>query len=659
MRIKYSKKDVQVNLESAKKKISSIVNGDSHELIKRMTEPYVSRIEQIEKLNSVENFKLNFVGSVGLGKSTALCHITNLVDLDIIKNDISKLKDTSILKTGSGRTTLCETTIRLNNNFSTFIKIEKLDKINFEKDIEAFCAQIIGEENEEALSREVFNVIVNMSSFPDKLKKSDRSRLREEYSKDQFDKLSKELLYNLQKDYIKTYTNGQYDEIDAVSLFEAVTSAIDYDNRSVEYLYCPEDEVAKKWLKEKFNRINSGLEKHCPYPKEIVISVNSKDVDFQVPQNVIEIIDSKGLDGKAVRTDVQDLISSEDNIVFLCNGINDYGNILEYDWLKSVLVHNNDINHRCFILGLEKGNELELVNNADGDRVEGMYLKQDELKNKFNQLVKDVSFDDNNMLFYNAFRGLDSNAIDDYTDQRLSISRSVEDNIRNMYHQLNQELKGINESLEIFKQGRITEDLKDKLLKVKIDLKSYMSEVIAVQNDSLSKLPQRVKDFHAGVVRASVNRNGNYDYCNIYSECSQIGSDEFTNTCHNLVYSIKRNLRSSMFFDINDPVESAVQDALIYKIEQEYINYEKLARRDYYNVSENKIAKSTMWSEARLLWGRGSGNYKGEVIKNITNELEISHTEETLKSFKHAENYFRVLFDFIDSVTQEKSINIG
>lgn len=658
----YTKNDLIENTNLAERQIEKILGGENHELIKKMTQPYSKRVDQIKNLCSVDTFRLNFIGDIGVGKSTALCHLMNFIDDQSLEDKSRKANDICILKTAGGRTTLCETVIKIDNSLDNItIEIEALDEKEFEKKIDEFCDNELKIESEQVLPQEVVNVLINMSGYPTKLSKKEIEMVSSECLSKEDERAKKsELIYKKKKEYISKVTSNECVSINKDILKFAIMKRVDYLNRNKLEFVFDKEPLIKKEIKTVFERINSGLEPHSPFPKKIVIKIPHKDMSIRLPKYISEVIDSKGLDGKAVRSDIQKIMSDNKNIIVLCDSIPSFGNIFENDWLCSMLTHTKDLNHRCFLIGLEKMEELKNVNNAEGDRVQGSDQKQQELKNKHGRFISDVSFKENNILFYNALYGIDYNSEhsierfqrDKYEHEKIEVIKAIENSLENMYNELCVEIKELRKLLSIFEENRISDNIRHKFNALKIEISTYIDELKDYQQSKLDDLPKRISVIHAGSVRGSVNRNGKYYNCDIYSECSQIGSYVYTEACNNRLYSLKRFLEDQKLFDIDNEMEVAIKEALKYKIDQEYSAFELNARRDYYTISENNIYHSLMWDISRNYWGDRNGNYRNRVVENIMSDLKNKNTEYTLGKLMHGVNFFKNIYEFIDEVTK-------
>jgi hypothetical protein len=73
------------------------------------------RLEKIEKILKGQRYDLAFIGQVGMGKTTAICHLFGLIqeiEKTVGTKGKSVIKYQELLATGSGKTTICEVVIR-------------------------------------------------------------------------------------------------------------------------------------------------------------------------------------------------------------------------------------------------------------------------------------------------------------------------------------------------------------------------------------------------------------------------------------------------------------------------------------------------------------------------------------------------------------------
>jgi hypothetical protein len=84
------------------------------------------RLKRIKSLLDIKDYNLVFIGKIGVGKTTAICHLFNLFhEQEKTLGKTSKVKRVSeLLSTGSGRTTICEVVLQPSRSEQSFLEIE-------------------------------------------------------------------------------------------------------------------------------------------------------------------------------------------------------------------------------------------------------------------------------------------------------------------------------------------------------------------------------------------------------------------------------------------------------------------------------------------------------------------------------------------------------
>ena len=145
----------QKAIESLQQEISKEINlkknskSIRHCIPLKTLEAINNRLERIKKILEFSKYDILFIGQFGVGKTTAICHIFNLVYEHKEKKKI-KLSDKvkyktitsikEILSTGSGKTTICEVIIKPASE--TYIEISPYSEEDMIELIKDFCLDI-------------------------------------------------------------------------------------------------------------------------------------------------------------------------------------------------------------------------------------------------------------------------------------------------------------------------------------------------------------------------------------------------------------------------------------------------------------------------------------------------------------------------------------
>ncbi|MHC5930391.1 helix-turn-helix domain-containing protein, partial [Nostoc sp.] len=241
--------------------LQKLISEGAPDLLIRQAEMHDKRVrEQAEYLTSLEH-SIAYVGSIGVGKTTAVCKLTKLV----IPQE-KQFNRQSVLAVGAGRTTVCEVCIRRGEKFGIRVKAQSLDDIN--KLVEDFCADQKNSDKgnqdnhvEIVVSQEIQRLLVNMAG--------------------------------LQPDNFAELVH-QYDNVDTLRF--KLLEMIKLQERTREEIWFEEttNHTGIEWLKETFKLINYGRHKDFSVPQQIDVIV--PDSIFHISEYELEIVDTRGID---------------------------------------------------------------------------------------------------------------------------------------------------------------------------------------------------------------------------------------------------------------------------------------------------------------------------------------------------------------------------
>lgn len=601
-------------------------NPEISQLIKEMTKPIKARIERIQQVCAISEYTLCFIGEVGVGKSTAIANLLGLTaDMDNIKGN--KLDDISLMPTAAGRTTACETTIILTENDILRIEIEKMEFDEFKKLVNQYADFILklNPEESEKLPIEVRRIIKNMSGFPE-----DEDNV------------------SLQEKYI-----SEWIDTDSLDKRERLTSAlltkINYKNRNNTILSCIEG-YSREWLKETLSELNKGNIEDVPYPLSVTIHINRKQIEASIPKFITKIKDTRGIDGKSTRDDITAYCNDIGSICILCDSITKFGNIVSDTFLRNQFVDSNmDIKYRNILLGLEKNNELEDVNDAGG-REMGKRKKVKETKGSF----QGIYFEEKNMLFYDSFIGLSYDNkhkitefdIDQYTLEREAFFKKLDEALVYMYDRYGDELEALNSTLDIFKQNNVDDEQKRKLFEFSNIISDCKKEYTAKHNNVITELDGSMRGINASILRAAVTRKGEYWNYNLYSEVENFNLNCFDDSVNEHKYHIQKRVKD--IFDSSNSLENAIITAIEYKIKQEFHYFRSKDSVDFREAVYNILIANPIWNSNQMpVWGDGKGNYRGRVATPIITEIQSRRVVPTVTEKQNIPFFYDSLLQLV------------
>jgi transcriptional regulator with XRE-family HTH domain len=301
--------------------------------------------------------KIAFVGSIGVGKSTAICKLVGLV-----KPGESRLTRETVLETGGGRTTLCEVHIVAGSQYG--LRIVPRSGESIRRDIEDYAEHLIqrsvgggtGGQNAVVgqdtlgISEEVIRAIQNMAGL---VVKYDRAGKNGKATPDD-PALELAALHPVVSE-----------------LTVEILSRMNLLHRTLRDEWYIDDgkTTPMQWLQDIFKEVNNGKHPHFTLPQ--CIEVILPHPVFPSEQLPVTIIDTKGIDQTAERQDLESLFDDPRTLVVLCSKFLDAPDVVIQTLLRRAgEVGVKDIEDKALILVLPRSDEALAVKDNQGCEAE-------------------------------------------------------------------------------------------------------------------------------------------------------------------------------------------------------------------------------------------------------------------------------------------------
>lgn len=246
-----------------------------------------------------------FVGEIGVGKSTALSFLYELL---LPAKESAKLTDRVLLEAGGGGTTVCEVCIRRGPEFG--IIVQPMPDTELRQLVADLCASKWTTPSAEppppqteslGVGREYERAIRNMAGLTTRRDTApDGKRSRRDLLAELVDRCASE-------DELRTKV------LDAMQLSNR--------NRREIWFESGRDASPESWLADRFKAINNGRNPDFLLPRSIDLIVP----DFAAAEVGLDVtvIDTKGVDDLAVREDIDTRLRDPRTAVVLCTRFND------------------------------------------------------------------------------------------------------------------------------------------------------------------------------------------------------------------------------------------------------------------------------------------------------------------------------------------------
>lgn len=273
-----------------------------HAFERRLSE-YVDELERGAAMLLKREHQVAFIGSIGVGKSTAICKMTGL---EVPKDDGTL---TPVLEVGGGGITVCEVHLRTGPEFGLIVEPKSDDELR--QDVLDLADSILratpfpdddglsGQESQ-GISKEVARALRNMAGLAiQRPKGADGKRTTVDPAK----QLAAE--FATQREFV----------VEVLSRMELHRR----DKRDVWYDSAT-GKSPKAWLRDTFSAINNGRNPDFTLPRRIEVVI--PDRLLQAADLTVRFIDTKGIDRTAAREDIEIHFDDPHTLAVLCSPFN-------------------------------------------------------------------------------------------------------------------------------------------------------------------------------------------------------------------------------------------------------------------------------------------------------------------------------------------------
>jgi len=444
---------------------------------------------------------LVFIGKIGVGKTSAICHIT-----DLVVSKPGARRPAPVLDVGAGRTTLCEVLIRTG---PPSIVIEPCTDEEIRAHVADFADKILyatreggdrgGAQDDQIMSREVERAIRNMAD----LRRPSGRRLGGTRATDPALELAKQVVH-------EELERGRSKEEVPLRLQFEILSRMRTDRRQRRDTRWDEGGGVGhlEWLRAEFHRINTGNHPEFTIPGRIHVFVDAPlipgggDVD-------VTVVDTKGIDETVARADLEKHLGASHTVLILCSGFNDAPGTEATNLLRRASeAGTSGDGLQGIVLGLPKFDEaLQMLDDAGepaGSIDEGYDLKAGIVEETVHQ---SLGFNDFSVRFLNSHE-------DDPAQVRQDLSERVHmvfNGYRNTVGELVESAKGL---VENYEDEQAQEVVGQAAVLVRSWINRHM-DLHSVKREAEHSLLREVEGAHPATIHATMRRKGrwyNLDY---------------------------------------------------------------------------------------------------------------------------------------------------
>lgn len=466
------------------------------------------------------------VGDIGVGKSTAICRVAGL---EVI--DKRTAQPTPVLEVGGGGVTVCEVQLAQGPEFG--LLIEPMSEHELRKEVSEFATllkeppeanrgeddpggQIVG------TSKEHERAIRNMSQLTKKrrvLKGADGKSVR--------------LVTDPAQKLAESSANTSMLVMEILARMNLQTRT----KRELWYSATDNNGDPLEWLKRNFELLNNGRHPDFSIPNRMELIV--PDSILGERSLSIRLIDTKGIDRTAERTDIGSLFSEPNTVVVLCSTFNATPSPSVQELLSRAKEGMfEDVQDKVVVLGLPRYDEALAVKDDDGFAAESVRDGYDLKREQAESTMQSVGFPNLRVEFFNALR-------DDSADFKALLLDLVNDLRRHHCLLLNEMIKDAHSLVHNFEEEQTMEVQRQAARRLQVWLDTNRELDFDLLYAPERSLMRAIADAHPSSLRASVRREGdwyNLDYSHQLSYGVRLAAARVVRRKLNSLYPVIDNL---------------------------------------------------------------------------------------------------------------------
>ncbi len=551
---------------------------------------------------------VGFIGSIGVGKTTAICAATHLL-----------LDGKPVLDYGGGRTTICEVVI--NKGPSWGLIVEPRDDEEIDVCIDEFCEYTLsratmasdGGVNDSGpsdsipnLNTELTRCLRNMAGLAQRRDPATRKVIDEaiNLARSSTDK-EKFKLQMLERMNLRVRTHRE--------LWHSNSGEKD----------------PLHWLKGEFTKINHGRNPSFSVPKRINVIVPQMVLNGEVPLN-ISVIDTKGVDQFAPRSDISALFDDPRALCIICSRFLDAPDETSRSVLKHAVV--GGLRERLLteaqLVVLDRSEEAESVNDFDGSRVangdDGRQVRRADIEVA---LAQELQLKDIQITFFNQKE-----------DSPSIFSKSVEGGLDRMRADHIKKIEGIvgqvkelEKNLEKHQESACYKHIGKRIQTWIQDNKSLEFELEQVPESLRESIV--AQSTYASSVRASINRRGSWYNLNFYDVLAYGVRAIFVAASEPKLKMLTALLDNLKQGEDMQPARAFVDELRDY-IAESSGQLQKQAELISEAIFEEPLREdSKLWGNCQERWGGGKG-YKVDIARYTDNWLNTEERQDLFNKLR-------------------------
>ncbi len=459
-----------------------------HAFEQRLTE-YIDGINSGAESLLKRNYDIAFIGSKGIGKSTAICKVTGL-EVPSPDNALPM----PVLEAGGGGITVCDVHLGTGHGYGILTEPCSEDEMrahvtDFAEHIKGTVANAEDDDNDggQGIAQEVERAIRNLAGLKRRPETTPQGKtIRRDDAKELAAKTGS----------VREYV---VEVLARMNLHRRDRRDVWYDQSS--------GKTERAWLKDTFEQINNGRHPDFSLPNRIEVII-PEPLLGETSDLSVRLIDTRGIDRTAARADLEKRLDEPHTLAVLCSGFNDAPSAASYLLLERARQAGvRRLDRNAALLVLPRPNEALAVKDDDGERAqtvdEGYALKAGYAATALQRLA----LGNLRIGFFNAFG-------DDPSRLRALLLEALHE-IRDTYRvRLREDIASARLLLGNYEKEQVREVQRAAATMMRTWIHQH-SAVPALSGHVQDSLLAEIQKAYASTVRATIRREGewsNLDY---------------------------------------------------------------------------------------------------------------------------------------------------
>ena len=553
------------------------------------------RLEEAGRYLLSLDHKVVHVGEIGVGKTTAACRQSGLVLDEATAADLKGM----LLDTGGGRTTLCDVRVEPGDRFA--LSVDPVNDEECYKLVAEICRslyeRVSGESSQSTAefkpAEEVERALRNMAGLP----RPARARKGQVTAPDPAIELAR----------------GFSSQAALTAEFAAKLSLWRRRRRTIEFEGIDEKD-GRQWLRSTFTAINNGRHDDFSLPERITITVPFALVpDSRLS---IAVIDTRGVDGSAIRPDILEHLRDSRAITLLCSK---WGSAPDPS-AQALLEHVNETDadpalfRRVSVIALARQGDALSMRHDSGDAAEdadeGYSIKLGQIEDALQKI---------------GLPGIEAFAFDAGTNAPSHLTQFVLDRVSAIRASQADSAKATIDAIEQMIENRAQATAIAALSTVSNNLDRFAdrkSQLSGLRRPAYDLLLRNIDQRHARTVWATTRRAGRFWNFNVYQYLGDGAAAEAkfrsSEVLAGLYTLIEADLDNNELESVHGFLRQVQADAAQW--ETDFVN---AARHHAIAIYAQPLGReSELWDTCENDYGYGLGEYRSGVREKLCTWFE-------------------------------------